>query len=87
MGVGGMIEDQAQRYMGANQDRWNFGQAAPWQNMNNYANAIYGLPGGYGTQSSTQPGGSRAAGIMGGAMAGSALGPWGALGGGILGAF
>jgi hypothetical protein len=55
--------------------------------MNNYANAIYGLPGGYGTQSSTQPGGSRAAGIMGGAMAGSALGPWGALGGGILGAF
>ncbi len=87
MGVGGMVEDQSQRLMGANQDRWNFGQAAPWMNMNNYANSVYGLPGGYGTQTSTQPGGSRAAGIMGGAMSGSALGPWGALGGGILGAF
>jgi hypothetical protein len=87
MGVGGMLEDQTQRYMGANQDRWNFGQAAPWNNLNNYSNTIYGLPGGYGTQSQTQPGGSRMSGAMGGAMAGSSLGPWGALGGGILGAF
>ena len=87
MGVGGMVEDQAQRMMGANQDRWNFNQQAPWQNMNNYANTIYGLPGGYGTQSQTTPGGSRLAGAAGGAMTGAALGPWGALGGGILGAF
>jgi hypothetical protein len=87
LGVGGMREDQTQRYMGANQDRWNFGQAAPWQNLNNYANVIYGLPGGYGTQSMTQPGGSRASGAMGGAMAGSSMGPWGALAGGLLGAF
>lgn len=85
MGVGGMIEDQTQRLMGGNQDRWNFGQQAPWQNINNYANAIYGLPGGYGTQTSTQPGGSRLQGALGGAMAGSQFGPWGALGGGILG--
>jgi len=87
MGVGGMVEDQSQRMMGANQDRWNFNQQAPWQNINNYANTVYGLPGGYGTQTSTQPGGSRLQGAAGGAMSGAALGPWGALGGGILGAF
>jgi len=85
MGVGGMMEDQTQRLMGANQDRWNFGQQAPWQNMNNYANTIYGLPGGYGTQAQTQPGGSRLQGAFGGAMSGAALGPWGMLGGAVLG--
>lgn len=85
MGVGGMVEDQAQRMMGANQDRWNFGQNAPWQNLQNYANVIYGLPGGYGTQTATQPGGSRLQGALGGAMSGAALGPWGMLGGAVLG--
>lgn len=85
MGIGQMNEDQAQRLMGANQDRWNYGQGAPWQNLNNYASTVYGLPGGYGTQTSTQPGGSRMQGAMGGAMAGSQFGPWGMLGGGILG--
>lgn len=87
MGVGGMVEDQAQRYMGANQDRWNFGQQAPWQNLGNYANTIYGLPGGYGTQKSSVPGGSRMQGAMGGAMAGWGMtgSPWGVLGGGVLG--
>jgi len=89
MGVGGMQEDQAQRLMGANQDRWNFGQNAPWQNLGNYANTVYGLPGGYGTQTTTEPGGSRLGGMMGGAMSGwGATGnPWGAAAGGILGGF
>lgn len=87
MQVGASVEDQAQRYMAANQDRWNFNQQAPWQNMNNYASTIYGLPGGYGTQTSTQPGGSRLQGAAGGAATGAALGPWGALAGGVLGAF
>ena len=86
MGVGGMIEDQAQRQMGAAQDRWNFGQGAPWQNLQNYANIVYGLPGGYGTQTTKGPSGSRAQGALGGAMAGGSMfGPWGALGGAVLG--
>lgn len=84
--AGGMIEDQAQRYMDANQAQWNFGQQAPWENLNNYANLIYGLPGGYGTQTSTQPGGSRLSGIAGGALTGLATGnPWLGLGGAVLG--
>ena len=82
---GGMIEDQAQRLIDADVNRWNFGQSAPWQNLGNYANLIYGLPGGYGTTTQTQPGGSRLAGAAGGAMSGAALGPWGALGGAVLG--
>ncbi len=88
LGVGGMMEDQTQRLMGANQDRWNFGQGAPWQNLQNYANTIYGLPGGYGTQTSTTPGGSRLQGALGGFMTGMGTGnPWAALGGAALGGF
>ena len=87
MNVGSMFQNQDQNYMNANQNAWNFGQSAPWQNLNNYANAIYGLPGGYGTQTQTTPGGSPLAGAAGGAMAGASMGPWGALAGGVLGAF
>jgi hypothetical protein len=86
MNMGAMNEDQAQRLIQGDMDRWNFQQNAPAQNLGNYANTIYGLPGGYGTQTSTTPGGSRLGGAFGGAMAGSAMGPWGMLGGGILGA-
>lgn len=85
MGVGSQIQNQAQNLIGSEMDRWNFGQQAPWQALNQYANTIYGLPGGYGTQTSTQPTGSRLQGAMGGAMSGAALGPWGMLGGAILG--
>jgi hypothetical protein len=87
MRVGAMTEDQAQRLIGADQARWQFGQQAPYDALSSYASAIYGLPGGYGTQSQTTPGGSRLSGALGGAMAGGATGnPWLALGGGILGA-
>ena len=55
MRVGGMTEDQAQRLIDADMQRWNFQQQQPWQNLNQYANIIQGLPGGYGT--STQSGG------------------------------
>ncbi len=88
MNVGAMNEDQAQRYMGANQNRWNFAQQAPWQNLGQYSQAIYGMPGQYGTQTTSQPGGSRLGGMIGGGLAGFAAGgPWGAaagaLGGGM----
>lgn len=86
MGVGGQTEDQTQRLMQAAMDRWNFAQQAPGQALGQYSNLIYGLPSGYGTETTTAPGGSRVAGGVGGAMAGgAALGPWGALGGGLLG--
>jgi hypothetical protein len=85
MRVGGMTEDQAQRLIDADRQRFQFQQQAPYDALNQYSNIIYGLPAGLGTQSQTTPGGSRLSGALGGAMAGSALGPWGALGGGILG--
>lgn len=85
-GVGSAIEDQSQRMIDANMNQWNFGQQAPWQNLGNYANAVYGLPSGYGTQSSTGPGPNRLAGALGGGMTGYQMGgPWGAAGGAILG--
>lgn len=87
MRIGGMNEDQAQRLIDADRQRFQFGQQSPYDALNQYSNVIYGLPAGYGTQSSSQPGGSRLSGALGGAAAGSALGPWGALGGGILGMF
>lgn len=85
MGVGNMVENQGRDVLADEMNRYNFGQNAPWSNLNNYANAIYGLPGGFGTQTSTQPGGSRMQGAIGGASAGSAFGPWGAGIGGVLG--
>lgn len=88
MQVGGMTEDQAQRLISADQARWDFAQQQPWQNLGQYSNLIYGLPSGYGTETTTQPGGSRLAGGIGGAMAGGAAtggNPLGAIGGGLLG--
>ena len=86
MGVGGMLEDQSQRLIDENVNRWMYGQDAPWQDLQNYASVIYGLPGTYGTTTGTQPTGSRAQGAIGGAMAGGSMfGPWGALGGALLG--
>jgi hypothetical protein len=85
MGVGNQIQGQAQDVIGGNMQRWGFEQQAPWDSLNNYASVIHGLPGGYGTQTTSQPKGSRLAGAAGGAMSGAALGPWGMLGGAVLG--
>lgn len=85
MGVGGTIEDQAQRLIDADRARWEYGQQLPQNMLQNYANIIYGLPGSYGQTASTTPGGSRLTGAAGGALSGAALGPWGALGGAVLG--
>jgi hypothetical protein len=85
IGVGDRMQGQAQDIIGGNMQRWGFEQQAPWDSLNNYANIVQGLPGGYGTQTSTQPKGSRLAGAAGGAMSGAALGPWGMLGGAVLG--
>lgn len=74
-------------------NQFNWYQNLPWQNLNNYNGLIQGFGGLGGTQ--TQPGGSRSAGALGGAVSGatigSGFGPWGtaigAIGGGLLGAF
>lgn len=84
LNAGAMTEDQQQRMMDDAMQRWNFSQQAPWQNLSQYANMINQLPGGYGTTSESG-GGSRLQGALGGAAAGSALGPWGTAGGALLG--
>jgi len=88
LGVGGMMDQQAQRYMDANQARFNFGQQSPWSTLGQYANIVQGMPAGFGTQTTTQPGGSPFMGAIGGGLAGfGATGnPWGA-GLGALGGF
>ena len=86
--VGASVEDQSQRLIDDAMNRWNFQQQQPWQNLMNYSNVINQLPGGYGTQTQQGSRGSRLAGIGGGAMTGYQVGgPWGALAGGLLGAF
>lgn len=84
--VGGQIEDQTGRLMDANFNRYMYEQGAPWNALQNYGNIVQGMPGGYGT--TTAPGGgggSRWSQAAGGAMAGSALGPWGMAGGALMG--
>lgn len=81
--------------MGGNQQALNQSQInAPWQLLNNYSNLIQGQYG--GSSSTTQPYyQNQAAGGLGGAMGGAAMGsmfgPWGtgigAVAGGLLGAF
>lgn len=86
MRVGGMTEDQAQRLIDADMQRWNFGQQQPWQNLSNYANIIQGLPGGYGTSTQSGGGPSRLSGALGGAATGFGIGgPIGAGIGGLIG--
>lgn len=64
-------------------------QTSPQAALQNYINAVYGVP---GQSSSSQTGygqqyfkGSPWSGAAGGALAGSSFGPWGALAGGALG--
>lgn len=89
--TGAMTEDQAQRLIDAERQRFEFQQQAPWNALGQYSSAVSGMPGGVSTMSG--PSQSRMAGIGGGAMAGagagSMFGPWGtgigAIGGGLLG--
>ena len=90
--VGGIREDLAQQGINESMNRFNFDQMEPYQRAQLLMNIIGGNYGGTteGTQTTTLPRrspGSTALGgaLSGAAMGGSALGPWGALGGGILG--
>ena len=85
--VGSAYENLAQRQLQDQIQRFQFGQQAPMQQLQQYAGLISPIAGGYptavNTGPSTQSGG--ASGAFGGAVAGSALGTPGIVGGALLG--
>ena len=85
-GVGAAYENLAQRQLQDQIARFQFGQQAPIQALQNYAGLITPIASGLPVTTASQPGVSPLQGAFGGAVAGSALpGPYGAIGGGILG--
>jgi hypothetical protein len=88
LGLGSMEEGQAQQQIQDQINRWNFNQQAPWSTLGQYSGIIGGLGNLGGSTTSTMPTTSNPLmGAVGGASAGSALGPWGALAGGLAGYF
>ena len=86
-GVGSAYENLAQRQLQDQIQRFQFGQQAPMNALQQYAGLISPIAGGYPTAINTAPGQQPSAlgGAFGGAVAGSALGPYGAAGGALLG--
>jgi hypothetical protein len=86
---GAMTEDQAQRLIDAERQRFDFYQQAPWQGLNQFSGIVNAIPS-YPSISTSGGGPSRTQGALGGGMsgaaAGSTFGPYGALAGGLLGA-
>lgn len=72
-------------------DRFNYMRDQPFDQLGWYANMINGVASPYGAQTTTSPAGSRAAGAIGGAMAGyqatAGLPWWAQLGGAALGGY
>jgi hypothetical protein len=86
-GAGQMYDTQNQALLNDQINRWNYNQNAPGMALDSLIQRLNGMPG--STQVTQLPDQSRnaGAGAIGGAMAGYQMfGPWGALGGGILGA-
>lgn len=88
-GVGAQQESLAQEQAQYASDATMWGLNAPWAPLQNYASIVYGgaNPSTVSTSNYSGGGGRNAlGGALGGAMAGfNAFGPWGALGGGLLG--
>ena len=86
-GVGSAYENLAQRQLQDQIARFQFGQQAPMQQLQQYAGLISPIAGGYPTAVNTGPGTQSGglSGAFGGAVAGSALGGPGALIGAGLG--
>ncbi len=100
--VGGVREDLAQQGINEQMQRFQFENMAPWQQLAMYQNMVQGNPGSVQTSTSTMPRRSLGAGLLGGGVAGGALGYMlgdqlgltpmqggllGAAGGGLLGGF
>jgi hypothetical protein len=90
--VGAQKEALSGQYLAEDIDRFNYNQTKDQQNVANFLSLINGNYGGSVSSFSTGPaqtaasGGNPIGGALGGALAGgSAFGPWGALGGGVLG--
>lgn len=83
-GVGSEVEGQAGRIIDDNVSRWDFEQNRPEQTLDQYLARISGNMGST-TTINTPTTRNRTAGALGGAMAGAPLGPWGMLGGAVLG--
>lgn len=90
MDIGGIYEGQAQNYMNADRERYDYQTQAPWQMLQNYSGLMSGMPDFSNTSSSTSgPGTNRIMSGLGGGIAGMGAaqalgmaGPWGwALGG------
>lgn len=84
--AGALQQQQSQNYIDAAQNRFNYNQNLPWQNLNNYMGSINSLQHG-ATSTSQQPVfHNRAAGAAGGAMAGYQAGQGMGTYGGLIGA-
>jgi len=85
--VGSAYENLAQRQLQDQIQRFQFGQQAPMQQLQQYAGLISPIASGFPTGINTGPGqqSGGVSGAFGGAVAGSALGPYGAAGGALLG--
>ena len=75
-GVGAAFEDLARRQLQDQIARFQFGQQAPIQALQNYAGLITPIASGLPTSVGTQPGGSTLATGLGGALSGAALGSY-----------
>jgi hypothetical protein len=86
-GVGSAYENLAQRQLQDQIQRFQFGQQAPMNTLQQYAGLISPIASGLPTQFRTEPStqSSGLGGAFGGAVAGSALGGPGAIGGALLG--
>jgi len=84
-GVGSAYENLAQRQLQDQIARFQFGQQAPMQALQNYAGLITPIASGLPVTTASQPGVSPLQGAFGGAVAGSALPGYGALIGAGLG--
>lgn len=84
-GVGSAVQGQAQRLLDEQKQRHDFYQNRPYEMLDRYQGWLGAGSGQGSTTSSGGGGGSKLAGALGGALAGSSFGPWGAVGGGLLG--
>jgi hypothetical protein len=84
-GVGSAFEDLARRQLQDQIARFQFGQQAPIQALQNYAGLITPIASGLPVTTASQPGVSPIQGAFGGAVAGSALPGYGPLIGATLG--
>ena len=71
LGIGGAQQQQAQNQINADMQRYNYNQNADWDNLNKYANLVYGAP--HGQTQTTPLQRNTAAGVLGGALGGLQL--------------